>query len=278
MAIGVMQGRLSPPEDGRHQCFPRTRWRDEFPLAALAGLAAIEWIWDAQGADVNPLARDDGVREIRTLSERHGVPVRSVCADYFMTFPMVRASVEDLAGRRAEFAWLINRCSLAGIGRIVLPVLDASRIETAEDQDNLIAALNFVLPVAERVGVGLHLETSLAPGPFAALLAELPHPLVKVNYDSGNSASLGYRPADEFRAYGSRMGSIHIKDRIRGGATVPLGSGNADFAALARLLREARFSGDFVLEAARGEPGDEVAWCRANREFAETKIVGGNDA
>ena len=46
------------------------------------------------------------------------------------------------------------------------------------------------------------------------MLNALPHPVIKVNYDSGNSASLGYSVTEEFAAYGNRIGSIHIKDRL----------------------------------------------------------------
>ena len=91
--------------------------------------------------------------------------------------------------------------------------------------------------------------------------------MVKVNYDSGNSSSLDYRPADEFAAYGPRVGSVHIKDRVRGGGTVPIHSGDTDFAALFRHLAEINYHGDFVLQVARGPSGDEVAWARANRDF-----------
>ena len=55
MKLGIMQGRLLPPEEQRFQSFPRQRWRDEFALAAAAGLDTIEWIYDAYGEDVNPL-------------------------------------------------------------------------------------------------------------------------------------------------------------------------------------------------------------------------------
>ena len=72
--IAIIQGRLVPPEDGRFQCFPRNRWRDEFAHAAAAGLDAIEWIYDLHGADMNPLATDAGIAEI--LSPRHFVNVR----------------------------------------------------------------------------------------------------------------------------------------------------------------------------------------------------------
>jgi hexulose-6-phosphate isomerase len=90
---------------------------------------------------------------------------------------------------------------------------------------------------------------------------------LKVNYDSGNSAALGYLPDQEFGAYGNRIGSVHIKDRVQGGGTVPLGHGSTDFSAVFENLRRISYSGDFVLQTARGEPHQEVAWARANRAF-----------
>jgi L-ribulose-5-phosphate 3-epimerase len=88
-----------------------------------------------------------------------------------------------------------------------------------------------------------------------------------VNYDSGNSASLGYDVAGELAAYGTRIGSIHIKDRIRGGGTVPLGAGDADLPALFSLLAGLQYQGDYVLQVARGADGSEVEWARQNRAF-----------
>src|SRR5947208_2085762 len=79
---------------------------------------------------------------------------------------------------------------LAGITRIVLPFVDASRIHTPQQEDAVVAMLAEVLPQA--AGVELHLETAYGPSEFAAMLARLPHPLLKANYDSGNSSSLGY--------------------------------------------------------------------------------------
>jgi len=69
--------------------------------------------------------------------------------------------------------------------------------------------------VAEETGVEMHLEADLSPVDFAAFMARIPHPMVKVNYDSGNSSGLGYIAHEEFAAYGDRIGSIHIKDRLR---------------------------------------------------------------
>src|SRR5271166_4941282 len=123
-----MQGRLLPPMEGRFQCFPRDRWRDEFELAAQAGLQTIEWIYDAFGEDVNPLATDAGLEEMRRLSVTSGIQVVSVCADYFMDRPIVRCDPPLLSELVARLRWLIERCRRAGIARLTLPFVDASSI------------------------------------------------------------------------------------------------------------------------------------------------------
>src|SRR5262245_20254689 len=127
--IAIMQGRLVPPEDGRFQSFLRERWHDEFAFAKAAGLDAIEWIYDAYGADVNPLATDDGIAEMRGLSQKYGIAVVSCCADYFMDYPFVKADAIGFAELTDHLKWLIGRCQLAGITRVVMPFVDASRIQ-----------------------------------------------------------------------------------------------------------------------------------------------------
>jgi len=274
MHIAIMQGRLLPPSDGKIQCFPRERWRDEFALAAAADFAAIEWIYDLHGADLNPIASESGVAEIRSLSAQTDVLVRSLCADYFMDRPLLRAEHREISERTETLIWLMRRCAMLGISRVVLPFVDASRIDSAVELDSVAVVLRQVLPVLEETGVELHLETSLSPSRFADLLARLPHAMIKVNYDSGNSTSLGYHPSDEFAAYGERVGSVHIKDRMNGGGTVPLASGDTDFKALFKCLGEVGYGGDFVLQVARGASGDEVAWARMNRAFVLEFLAG----
>jgi len=267
MQFSIMQGRLVPPSDGRFQCFPRERWRDEFALAQAAGLTGIEWIYDLYGADANPLATDDGLKLIDALSAETGVTVRSLCADYFMDRPLLRAGEAELDELVNILLWLLGRCDSAGIGRVVMPFVDASRIESDDDCDRLVAVMGRIAPILEKTGIEVHLETSLTPASFADLLARLPHPSFKVNYDSGNSASLGYDTRLEFAAYGPRIGSVHIKDRVEGGGTVPLGTGDADFEALFECLAAIGYANGFVLQVARSAPGDEVDWAVQNREF-----------
>jgi hexulose-6-phosphate isomerase len=267
-----MQGRLVPPEGGRFQSFPRERWRDEFALAAQAGLDAIEWIFDAYGEDVNPLVTDRGIAEMIYLAEKTGVAVRSLCADYFMDRPFLRTTLADREDLIRKMQWLLSRCRLIGIRRIVIPFVDNSRIENENEKAEVISVLRSILPEAETSDVELHLETSLPPQSFAALLGKCPHPLVRANYDSGNSSSLGYRVEEEFAAYGSLIGSVHIKDRLRGGGTVPLGTGDADLAAVFTGLAGLNYSGDYVLQIARREAGKELPWIAQSRAWVATQI------
>lgn len=265
--IGIMQGRLVPPTDNRIQCFPRERWADEFLLASQAGLDCIEWIYDLYGADVNPLATQAGLDKLKELSQQNKVRILSICADYFMDKPLLRASQAELDERLNTLFWLLERGHQIGINRMVIPFVDASRIDTPAEFEQVVTLLKRVLQEAGRHAIEIHLETSLNPGQFAQLLARLPDPLLRVNYDSGNSSSLGYAPRDEFAAYGERVGSVHIKDRLLGASTVKLGTGDADFPALAESLKKYSYTGDFILQVARGAPGDEVNWAKQNREF-----------
>ena len=269
LPLGIMQGRLVPPETDFVQTFPRERWREEFPRAAAAGICALEWIYDSYGESANPLASDEGVAEMAALAACHGVAVRSLCADWLMEHPLVTADGTGRAAWVERLGWLVVRASVAGMRRIVLPFVDAAAIRDEHDERVVVDALLAVLPSAEAARVELHLETALGPEAFAALLARVPHPLVRANYDAGNSAALGYAPRHEFAAYGERVGSVHVKDRRRGGGTVPLGTGDADLVAVGECLRDVRYRGDVVLQVARGVPECEVAWATHNRGVIE---------
>ena len=271
--IGIMQGRLVPPTGGRIQAFPAGRWQDEFPAARVAGVSCIEWIFDESDGGGNPFRTSDGIREVQQLAERHGIAVRSLCADFLMDRPLLRVDEDAKRSTTRVLHATLDRCSRAGINRVVLPFVDQSAIHSEDEIDHVVGIVEDAL--ASTHGVELHLELALGPRDVAALLARLPDPRVKINYDSGNSASLGYEPADEFEQYGGRIGSVHIKDRRRGGGTVPLGQGDANLPLLFHLLRDIRYEGDLILQVARDADGGEVEWARHNRGIVERLMNGG---
>ena len=177
----------------------------------------------------------------------------------------------ERAARLAHVRLLLEHASLLQIDHVTLPFVDASSIGS-DGTDEAVTLLSQILPWAEQHNVELHLETDLAPAAFRSLLDAAAHPLLFANYDTGNSAALGFDPREEFAAYGDRIGSVHIKDRVRGGSTVPLGEGNADFEAVFSCLQDTGYAGTFILQVARGEPGNEVEWAKKNRLFVETLL------
>ncbi len=158
-----------------------------------------------------------------------------------------------------------------GATRVVLPFVDGSAIRTNEEKNAVIGILERSLPFAEKAGVEIHLEADFNPVDFASFLRHIPHTMVKVNYDTGNSSGLGFVAREEFAAYGERIGSIHIKDRLRkpdgSVETRPLGQGSADFSDVFAAIRGIDYKDGFTLQVARGEEGDEVNWIRRQIEF-----------
>lgn len=270
-AFGIMQGRLSSPEDGRLQSFPRNSWRQELARASEVGLSYIEWIYDDYGASVNPIATDEGIAELNALKAKTGITTPAICGDWLMDFPLVRCSEQQRAEREGVLHELLRWGRKIGASRVVLPFVDASSIRTDDEKEIVREILGRALPLSEEIGVELHLEADFGPEDFASFLARIPHPNVKVNYDTGNSSGLGYIASEEFAAYGERIGSIHIKDRQRlpdgRVATKPLGQGSADFDDVFSAIRKIGYRGGLTLQVARDQPGDEVNWIRQQVAF-----------
>ncbi|MSR05457.1 MAG: sugar phosphate isomerase/epimerase [Gemmatimonadetes bacterium] len=252
--IGVMQGRLLPQIDGRIQAFPQADWSAEFPTARRIGFDAIEFIFEGD-PDKHPLLQVEGRDRIGRLVRETGVTVPSVCADFFMECPLFRGTAAQRAASVDVLRRLIQGAARVGVQRIEIPCVDGSALKTDQEKQDLVSALHLVMRDADEHGIGILLETDLPPGPFAALVRAADHPGVLVNYDTGNSAALGYDPEEEIRTLGALIGNIHIKDRIMGGTTVPLGQGNTDFPRVFRALHSIGYRGAFVLQTAR-DPDD----------------------
>ena len=253
-----MQGRLLPKYQGRYQAHPIGYWQDEFSIASKLGLDCIEFIFDYNDYKVNPLLTDHGRKQIRSLSEKTGVKVFSICADYFMEAPL-HSNDKDIA--KKSFNVLKELLYLAGdlgIEDVVIPCVDQSSIHNRQDRDRFISTIYPAIIEAESMKVNLSLETDLSPLEFKHLLTELQSDYLTVNYDIGNSAALGYDPAEEFSCYGKHISDIHIKDRLRGEGSVELGSGHADFDKVFSLICGSGYQGPLIMQVYRDDEGVEV--------------------
>jgi len=256
--IGFMQGRLCEPVDGKIQAFPWHDWESEFPAAAEIDLHLMEWTLDQQRLYENPLMTAEGQEKIRALCRQHDLLIPSLTGDCFMQDPFWKTRGKSRADLQSDFLAIGRACAAVGIRMIVLPLVDNGRLESAE-QENVLC--DFVL--AQQSFLSQHnlqviFESDFNPPNLARLIARLPSEQFGINYDIGNSAALGFNPADEFAAYGERVVNVHVKDRVLGGTTVPLTTGNVDFSLFFSELRKIGYAGNFILQTARATDEDHA--------------------
>ena len=274
-----MQGRLSPPRFGRLQSFPGKQWREEFYRAKNAGLDCIEWVYESDTLHENPLRTHDGIREIKKVTRESGVEVWSICADYFMTNPLITGDGSPDPASTGHLDWLLDQAIDLDIRYIVLPFVDASSLRHGQRIKGAVSLIRSVVKKLEDNRIELHYETDLRPVVLHSLFEEIDHPLIRANYDIGNSASLGYDPKEELSFIGEYLGSVHVKDRTLHGGSVPLGSGNADFVTCFTLFCDLHYSGPYILQAAREDGLSEQESAGKNRVFVEglIKKISGNE-
>lgn len=256
--IGIMQGRLLPKLNNRYQAHPLGYWQDEFLLAKKLNLELIEFIFDYDDYELNPLMSLPGIENIQRFINETGVDVKTICADYFMEAP-VHSKKEFVSKKSLEILKeLIKNSSLLGVTDIILPCVDHSRLFDSNDRNRLINHLKSLNNFLEKYKVNISLETDLNPLEFLELIKAINSPFVKINYDTGNSASLGYNLSEELTTYGEFISDIHIKDRLLMGGSVFFGKGNVDFDLFFKELKELKYDGPIILQLYRDDEGIEV--------------------
>jgi hexulose-6-phosphate isomerase len=183
--------------------------------------------------------------------------VQSLTGDNFMHAPFWKAH-DSRAALLDDARAILASCRALGVRFVVVPLVDAGRVENDAQEASLFDGLAELAPVAAEGGVKIVFESDLEPEPLAAFVARLPADRFGINYDSGNSAGLGYDTRKEIAAYGDRIDNVHIKDRQLHGTTVPLGAGNADLPATVAALKATGYQGDYILQTARAADGDDV--------------------
>ncbi len=273
--IGIMQGRLTPPEGRGIQFFPFENWENEFYTAKRLGLDDIEFIFDYENYTQNPLWTTEGRDRIRNVVAKTNVQVPAVCFDYFMRRPFYKAGSDREGLIRDENSQIIRRVFDAmkelDIGLIEIPLVDDSSLKNDLEKRKF---KDWLLQIVEQTDtpVRIALETDLGPQDFAAFLMEFDGMGIGANYDSGNSSGSGYDSYEEVTVLGDSIYNIHIKDRVYHGTTVAPGTGSADFDRLFRGLGEIKYRNNFILQAARGIDGEEEKTIASQMEFVNGYI------
>jgi hexulose-6-phosphate isomerase len=150
---------------------------------------------------------------------------------------------------------IVNGMAKIGSQILVIPLVDNSSLKNISDTKAVKDFFINLIPELDKAKVKVAFESDLNPKKFSEFINEFEKKYFGINYDLGNSASLGFNPAEEFKAYGSRIINVHIKDRKFGGASIPVGEGDADFSKVFHLLNEIDYNGNLILQTARSTEG-----------------------
>ena len=183
-----------------------------------------------------------------------------------MQAPFWKASGAARTALQEDFIAVARAAIHAGARLVVVPLVDRGALGSRGEEDDLVAWLIEQRSTFRNCGTRILFECDYGPQELGRFIERLPEPEFGINYDTGNSAALGYRPAEEFSCYGRRICNVHIKDRAVGGTTVPLGTGDADFPQIFEQLVAAGYGGNLILQTARARDGNHRTALAAYRD------------
>jgi len=268
--IGILQGRLSRQQK-KIQQFPRNNWEKEFQLIKKLKIYNLEWTVDNYGFNTNPINLKHKHKKIRSLCRENKININSVTADFFMEKPFWKKKNKIYYLKKIKK--LINNCSLLNIKYIILPLVDNSSIKSLYQQKEITQDLMKLSSTLKKKKVEILFESDFNPKKLLKFIKSFKHGLFGINYDSGNSANLGFEVSKEFNTYGKYIRNIHIKDRLKNGPSVRLGEGDVKFIDLFQQIKKIKYKGIFILQSARSKiKGKDTQEMHLNLKFLEKFI------
>lgn len=259
--IGIMQGRLSPSEEGRFQFFP-SHWQDEFRIARELGFDGIEWLFDWVKWKTNPIYANpvrnsisngagEHLEKISNTTKKTGVSVDSMCSDYYMKYGFTGSdapqSVEVLLS-------LIERAEKENYSTILVPFLEERAIKSEKEKKEIVKNFEPIIRRLSKSPVAIGFETEMHAGELIDFIERFETPQIGAYYDLGNSTSYGVDCVREIKLLGKHIKGVHLKDRKKGAtASMLLGTGDVDFVGCFTALKETGYTGPFILQAWRGD-------------------------
>ena len=262
---GVMQGRLSKRIGRKIQAFPEKNWQLEFQRAKKLGIKKIEWTLDYKNLKKNPIFTKSGQLQIKRLSKKYLVKINSLTGDCFMQKPFWK--IKNNQKLIDDLIKIIVCSKKIGVKFIVIPLVDNGSIENIYHEKKLIKICKQIKKKLEIYGIKLVFESDFNPVKLKKFIKKFDKNFFGINYDVGNSASMGFDINSEFKNYGKCIYNIHIKDRVKNGKTVRLGQGNANFVDLYKNLRKINYNGNLILQTARSKINKDLEEIKINLAF-----------
>lgn len=228
---------------------------DKFAVARDAGFAGVEL--NCPGFDVG---------QARKASETTGLIVDGTVGGYHWKIRHTDPdpSVRDEALKKLREG--IRQTAEVGADTMLLVPGHGKDGSPQDVHDRAVAAIESVLPLAEKSGVKILIEnvwnemfydvnggTEQTADALASFIDEFGSPMVGVQYDIGNHWKFG-DPAAWIRTLGDRIKKLDIKGYSRAeSGWKPITQGDINWASVKQALRDIKFSGWLAAEVSGGD-------------------------
>lgn len=264
--IGFMQGRLVDSEKVNSiQYFPEKKWQKEILLAKKNKYNIMEWTVNIENIKKNPIFKTNKIDNLKKYLLENNLKVTSVTCDFFMQKPFFKnpKNIKILDYLKT----LIINGQKIGIRNFILPLVDQSSIKNKLQENKLINKVKKFEKLLDKNSKILF-ETDYKPNEIIKFIKKFKSLKFGINYDTGNSAGLGYSFNDE-KKYFKYVKNIHIKDKKLNGKTTRLGCGNFKFSTFFSYLKKINYKGNLILQTARAENKSHEYELNLNRKYIQ---------
>lgn len=182
---------------------------DAVGLAASLGFEGVEVSFGRKDADGHlPVDQAETLARYKEEFSKHKIGIAGTCVD--------RLHVNCLMNDPLAQKWVADSIRLTqelGAKVLLLPFFGKCEMKSRADMDGTAAALKDLVKEAERAGIALGLENTIAAEDSVRIIDHVGSGALKVYYDAGNAVRWGHDPFKEIPWLGgARICQFHIKD------------------------------------------------------------------
>lgn len=227
LKLGVMQGRLTNKDGFFPQRFPWDNWQEEFSLAGNIGFDCLEWMFNSDRWEDNPIVTEKGLSNIQKCISDTGIYVSGICANYFMDHCIYDSSAVVKEKNIYILNMLVKNAEEIECPNVILPMFEKSGalFEKEAFWEEMCLLCNEI----KLDNVHILIETDAPIHVVRRFLEQSPDTQISMCYDLGNAAGLGKNILHELQSHSNLIGEYHLKDKKRGESSVMLGEGDVPY-------------------------------------------------
>ena len=264
--LGVMQGRIVNQERMKIQSFPWNNWEKEFKILNQNKFNLLEWTVDNEKFFKNPINSKKGRRKINKLKKNYKIKINSLTTDFFMEKPFFKEKVKkNMSICFKKLKTILMNANKIKIKFIIVPLVDNSSLKKNKIDFFIkkISRIKNILRINKQM---ILFESDFAPKVLLKFIKRFDTRFFGINYDTGNSASLGYKFENEI-IYFKFVKNIHLKDRLYNGETKRLGEGDFNFKKFISFIIRNKYKGNFIFQTARSKYNKHLEEIIINKNY-----------